>query len=151
MLILAAFSIAMISNSSGEHFGHSKFGPVELLATASKLQTKITDQIAASQTDKGTTYKTWYKDNVKSDSHFTEDIPFDAIFVSWALKSLSISCVGIPSASASLIYDKALGDVKKHSDIFSKYDARPGDVAIITWDTSDPEFSEADHVAIVKR
>lgn len=90
--------------------------------------------------DDGTKYGRWYEAEVDGPGGYdygASGVAYCAMFVSWCLAQLGLSCVGFPSAYCPAIHNHQTLTVDQ---------LRPGDIVLFDWE----DDSVDDHVGIVK-
>lgn len=94
----------------------------------------------------GTVFGRWYADLTKSPYFGTTGVPYCAMFVSYVLYHLNVTCVGCPTAACTsglLRAARSAGKLLKCSDL------KKGDLILFNWTSAGYYAAEADHVGIV--
>ena len=96
--------------------------------------------------EQGTKYGRWYAKLTSSPYFGTTGVPYCAMFVSWCLYQLGITCTGCPTAACTsglLRAARSAGKLLKCSDL------KKGDLILFNWTSAGYYAAEADHVGIV--
>ena len=78
--------------------------------------------------EQGTKYGRWYAKLTNSPYFGTTGVPFCAMFVSWCLAQLGISCTGCPTAACG--QSGLLAAARRAGKLLPVKDAQPGDVVL---------------------
>ena len=96
--------------------------------------------------EQGTKYGRWYAELTHSPWFGTNGVPFCAMFASWCLAQLGISCIGTPTASCT---SGLLASARRAGALLRPSEIRRGDLILFNWNGAGYYASEADHVGIV--
>ena len=99
--------------------------------------------------EQGTKYGRWYAKLTNSPYFGTTGVPFCAMFVSWCLAQLGISCTGCPTAACG--QSGLLAAARRAGKLLPVKDARPGDVVLFNWKNHGYNSSTADHTGFCER
>lgn len=94
----------------------------------------------------GTKYGRWYAELTHSPWFGTNGVPYCAMFVSWCLAQLQISCTGCPTASCT---SGLLAAARRAGKLKRIQDGKGGDVVLFDWSRRGYTSPEADHTGIL--
>ncbi len=98
--------------------------------------------------EQGTKYGRWYAKLTNSPYFGTTGVPFCAMFVSWCLAQLNISCTGTPTAACT---SGLLAAARHAGKLLRPSEAQPGDVVLFDWSYGGYYSSNADHTGFCER
>lgn len=98
--------------------------------------------------EQGTKYGRWYAKITNSPYFGTTGVPFCAMFVSWCLAQLGISCTGCPTAACT---SGLLAAARRAGKLLRPSEAKPGDVVLFDWSYRGYYSPEADHTGFCER
>ena len=99
--------------------------------------------------EQGSKYGRWYAKLTNSPYFGTTGVPFCAMFVSWCLAQLGISCTGCPTAACG--QSGLLAAARRAGKLLPVKDAQPGDVVLFNWKYTGYNSSTADHTGFCEK
>ena len=96
--------------------------------------------------EQGTKYGRWYAKRTNSPYFGYTGVHYCAMFASWCLYQLAITCAGTPTASCT---SGLLNSARRAGKLLRCSELRRGDLVLFNWKGGGYYASEADHVGIV--
>lgn len=96
--------------------------------------------------EQGTKYGRWYAKLTNSPWFGTTGVHYCAMFTSWCLYQLGITCTGCPTASCT---SGLLNSARYAGKLLPCSELRKGDLILFNWTSAGFYAAEADHVGIV--